>query len=67
MELNPFYQSDDDYEDERLDISNGNGNVENHDYEDEQLDISNGNVENDENGPRTLIMASFKNTMKRLS
>ena len=44
MELNPFYQSDDDYEDERLDISNGNGNVENHDYEDEQLDISSGNV-----------------------
>ena len=29
MELNPFYQSDDDYEDERLDISNGNRNVEN--------------------------------------
>ena len=24
MELNPFYQSDDDYEDEQLDISNGN-------------------------------------------
>ena len=64
MELNPFYQSDDDYEDERLDISNGNGNVENHDYEDEQLDISNGNVENDENGNKSKSRPQRYNTVK---
>ena len=71
MELNPFYQSDDDYEDERLDISNGHGNVENHDYEDEQLDISNGNGRVAADGKKQLeellIRASFKNNMKRLS
>ena len=64
MELNPFYQSDDDYEDDRLDISNGNGNVENHDYEDEQLDISNGNVENDENGNKSKSRLQHYNTVK---
>ena len=47
-----FVNSEDEVE--RLDISNGNGNVENHDYEDEQLEISNGNVENDENGNKSL-------------